>query len=93
MSIQPVSFITVEEFNVRLEEGQFTDGGYPIYLLMADGEAMSFDAAKDNASAIREAIADYDDYWLPLRFEINWEDTDLVCVHTGEKIPSAYGND
>jgi hypothetical protein len=28
--------------------------------------------------------------WKPVAFEINWEDPDLICIHSGERIESAY---
>ena len=31
--------------------------------------------------------------WRIVAAEINWEDKDLVCDHTGEPIECAYGND
>jgi hypothetical protein len=88
--------ITVEEFNTRLEEGPYTfPGGYPLYLVMNDGESLSFAAAKSEAETIIQAIEDNDTTggWLPIGFDVNWEDEDLVCAHTGERIPSAYGSD
>jgi hypothetical protein len=26
-------------------------------------------------------------------FEVNWEDTDLICSHSNAPIQAAYGND
>lgn len=88
--------MTVQDFLNGLENGPFTSlGGYPVYLVMADGECLSFDAAKSEAALIIAAITENDTTggWLPLGFDINWEDTDLVCAHTGNPIPSAYGDE
>jgi hypothetical protein len=36
---------------------------------------------------------DRDAGWIAVRLEINYEDPDLYCAHTNERIPSAYGED
>ena len=33
------------------------------------------------------------DQWRAMGVQINWEDTELTCAHTGERIQSAYGDD
>lgn len=84
----------VENFTRALEIGPYAwPGGYPTYFIMADGEALSFESADDveNAGLIREAIRDHNDpRWRAVAFEINWEDPNLYCCHTGKPIPSAY---
>jgi hypothetical protein len=66
-------------------------GGYPCFFVMSDGDSMSFDAAKENIREILEAIRDRSNNgWRPLALEINYEDPDLLCCHTGERIESAY---
>lgn len=70
-------------------------GGYPLYFVMNDGEAMSFKAVRDNLREVLQALKDeqrFDD-WRPAAIEVNWESTDLVCAHTTQPIPSAYGDD
>lgn len=67
-------------------------GGYPCYLLMADGGVLSHQAAKDNFKTIAFEVITNDtrDDWHPVSVEINWEDPDLYCDHTGQRIESAY---
>ena len=67
-------------------------GGYPLYYVTADGGVLCPDDAN---MAEREGLAnDPDDpQWYIIAQEVNWEDTDLVCDHGGEHIPSAYGDD
>lgn len=84
------------QFNKALEQGPYAwPGGYPTYFICGDGEALSFKAAQENAGLVRDAIIQNDRHsgWFVVGFDVNWEDTDLVCSHTGEKIESAYGND
>ncbi len=45
------------EFLEVLEKGPYAwPGGYPLYFVMADGEALSFAAAKENRDLILEAL-------------------------------------
>lgn len=88
---------SVAEFEKALEEGAFAwPGGYPLYFVTADCDALSFDAVKENAELCKEAIAepcpDTED-WRIVGVEINWEDAELICAHTYKRIPSAYAED
>lgn len=69
-------------------------GGYPVYFITADGAALSHDAVRQRW---REVVADhldgYSSGWLIIGAAVNYEDADLRCDHTGEPIPSAYGDD
>lgn len=84
---------TVAEFKAALRHGQTTDfGGYPLYFIASDGEAVSFEAARDNFAQIVDSIANgHRDGWRIVGQEINYEDEDLFCAHTGKRIASAYG--
>lgn len=68
-------------------------GGYPIYFVMGDGEAMSFDAVKSNRERCMEGMRDGEPEWTVVGFAINWEDAELYCCHTGERIESAYAEE
>lgn len=89
---------SIGDFRKAVRHGPYAwPGGYPLYFLMSDGEAMAFRAAKKERRAILEALADYQSNprensgWRPVALEINWEDTDLYCCHSNVKIESAYG--
>ena len=63
-------------------------GGYQCALLMADGEIIDAQAARENYRLIRrEAGRD----WTPVEVFIHWEGEPLYCAHSGREIPSAYG--
>lgn len=69
-------------------------GGYPLYVVLADGEALSCEAARQEWRQIVFAtLHGLRDGWRALGAEINWEDTALYCAHTGERIESAYGEE
>lgn len=71
-------------------------GGYPCALLMHDGETICAKAARENYRQIRRAMRDQrawwiDAQWTPEAVFIHWEGDPIVCAHSGEEIPSAYG--
>ena len=77
-----------------IRAGRFTDiGGYPLYFVCADGEALSFEAARANLREIASAFNTGAKDWRIVACEINWEDSELTCDHTGEPIPCAYDNE
>lgn len=87
---------SISDFRRAMRNGQYAwPGGYQLYFVMADGEALSFQAARANVRQILEAICARDirprDQWLPLGVEVNWEDNDLRCCDSDELIPAAYG--
>jgi hypothetical protein len=86
---------SISDFRRAIRNGPYAwPGGYPLYFVMADGEALSFRAARDNRRAILSAIAykGTDEQWRPIGMEINYEDADLWCAHRAEKIESAYAD-
>ena len=67
-------------------------GGYPLYIVMSDGESLSIAAAREHwRSIVHSTIYGYGDGWAAYGAEINWE-SELYCAHTGERIESAYGS-
>lgn len=86
---------TIGDFRTVMRQGEYTfPGGYPSYFIMEDSEALSFDAARQNRRRILEALASNTrDEWRPVAVEINYEDSELTCCHSGKRIPSAYGDD
>lgn len=84
------------DFNKALDIGPYAwPGGYPHYFICSDCEPMSFKTAQENAGLIRDAIIQNDKHsgWKVIAMDINWEDTELTCSHSNEKIQSAYGSD
>tara|TARA_B100000768_G_scaffold169514_1_gene175172 strand:- start:342 stop:620 length:279 start_codon:yes stop_codon:yes gene_type:complete len=83
------------DLNETLEGGAFTClGGYPKFWIAQDGEALSYDAVIAEKDLILAAIKDGGDpQWNVVFCDLNYEDTGLVCAHTNEPIPSAYGDD
>jgi hypothetical protein len=86
---------TAETFLADLAAPYAWPGGYPRYFICADGEALSFPEAEHNKALIVDAINGdpFNSEWRVVGCEINWEDQDLICVSSGERIQSAYGED
>jgi hypothetical protein len=63
-------------------------GGYPTALLMADGECIDAQAARENYRALRYAG---EPQWTPVGVIVHWEGPALECAHSGRLIDSAYG--
>jgi len=81
------------DFGRALKQGPFAwPGGYPLYFVCSDGEALSFDAARKHAALITSALRDPWDKsgWRVIGAEVNWEDPRLMCAHTGKPIEAAY---
>ena len=86
---------SISDFRAAIRNGQYAwPGGYPCYFITSDGAALSFDAARKERRNILESIATRsNDGWRVVGLDINWEDTELYCDHTNNKIQSAYGED
>lgn len=70
-------------------------GGYPLYLITGDGDALSIDAARHNWRLVCSARirGDKTDSWYIVDADINYEDQNLYCAHSGERIEFAYGEE
>lgn len=86
----------VWDFNKALAIGPYAwPGGYPHFFITADGGALSFKSAEENAAEIRDAIIanDKSGGWRVVAMDVNWEESDLYCDHSGKRIESAYAED
>ncbi len=84
---------TVDNFRADLNEPYAWPGGYPRYFITSDGAALSYAAAKSERELIESSIAERsNDGWRVVACDINWEDSELTCEHTGERIESAYAD-
>lgn len=84
---------TVRDLMRDLRSGPYTSvGSYPTYFLASDGEALSHKAVRANLWTIARAVRDQSHWggWQVVGFDVNWEDPELYCSDTGERIESAY---
>lgn len=81
---------------VKFKFQKFTDlGGYPLFLIMADGGCLCADCATKEKGLIHGSMFDArrghnDKQWIPYGIEINYEDAALFCDHCNKRIESAY---
>ena len=69
-------------------------GGYPLAVLMSDGECLCVKCAHSEFRLIADStIRNARDGWRAMASDINWEDSSLYCAHCNEPIESAYGDD
>lgn len=86
---------SISDFRAAVRNGAYAwPGGYPLYFVTSDGAALSFDAAKAERRNILDSIAHrLSDGWRVIGMDINWEDANLYCDHTGKRIESAYAEE
>lgn len=65
-------------------------GGYPLALLMEDGEVIDAKSARENYRLIRRETGRD---WKAAAVFIHWEGAPLICAHSGRAIDSAYGGE
>lgn len=89
----------LKELSRSLREGPFTSlGSYPKFWMTADQGVLSFDAIVENLWLVYRATRDYNQnvitqevkQWAITAVQVNWEDPDLYCDHTGNRIESAH---
>lgn len=69
-------------------------GGYPVYLVMADGGALCPECLRSNLRLILRAThGHHATEWAAEGAVINWEDAALTCDNCGQRIEVAYGED
>lgn len=90
------TFATIEnaaQLKATLRNGAYAcPGGYPLFFITADGAALSFEAVR---AELRQCLyslhtSNRRDGWHIVACDINYEDGELYCAHSGERIESAY---
>ena len=72
-------------------DGWAWPGGYPCALMMADGEHIDAQSARENYRQIRQAMKGrHSADWTPVDVFIHWEGDAIQCAHSGRMIESAY---
>ena len=84
--------VTLQDF---IREPYVFPGGYAKVLVMADGEPMCHQCAKDNYRQISDSTRhNYgpSDGWAVWGSEIYWEGPDVQCCNCNAPIKSEYGD-
>lgn len=84
---------TVADLKATIRHGEFAfPGGYPLYFVTSDGASLSFETARAEFQQIADSIRHgINDGWRIVACVVNYEDSELVCAHSGKPIDSAYG--
>ena len=68
--------------------------GYPPYYITKDCGVICPSCLKENLELICEAMAEgFDNQWIVVSCDINYEDDSLYCDNCSDKIISAYCDD
>lgn len=69
-------------------------GGYPVFLVMRDGDTLCPACVRANLRLIVQGTHDrrlgWSSGWEAEAADINWEDPNLTCNNCGKRIESAY---
>lgn len=84
---------TVEQLKNFIRQPYAWPGGYPQYLICADGGALCKTCATKEYKLILSdtRAVDLRSGWCIAGVDVNWEAVDLTCDHCGQLIESAYG--
>jgi hypothetical protein len=88
--------MTISQFRAAMRSGPYAwPCGYPLFFVTEDGGILSFKAARECRREILSALdrGDSRSGWAVVAVDINYEDHELTCDHTGERIECAYGDD
>jgi hypothetical protein len=84
--------LLLDEMNI----GVTSVGSYPLFAVMGDCETMCPKCVRDNRTLIEANTLESegcDRDWALIGIDINYEDEEMLCVHCGNFIPSAYGDE
>lgn len=89
--------MTMTDIKAALRNGPVAwPGGYPLYFITTEGEALSFEAVRKGYREVVRSVLGYqggDSSWHVVAIETNWEDPALFCAETSKRIESAYAED
>lgn len=85
---------TSELKNFIRSGGYAWPGGYPCALLMADGECIDAQSARENYRQILDSLKHGTSMdWKPEAVFVHWEGDPIICAHSGRAIEPAYSED
>ena len=84
---------TLEKVKDAIRNPYAWPGGYPVYTIMADGELMCTECARENYKLIVQATKDQlRDGWQAYGADVLYEGSEYCC-HCGKELESAYGEE
>lgn len=91
-----MSYLTKSDHNAinSALQGYAWPGGYPVFLVMRDGDTLCPACVRSNLRLIVQGTHDrrprWSSGWEAEAADINWEDPNLTCNNCGKRIESAY---
>lgn len=84
--------LSLLEIKKLLRSGMFTfPGGYPMFFVTSDGATLSFDSVREQwKNVCWDHIYQQSTGWNVVAVDINYENGELYCDHSGKRIESAY---
>ncbi len=80
--------LSVSQVKAALRAGKYTSiGAYPLYFITKEGDALSFEGAKQDFANIVSGFT------IVTSIAINYEDADCFCCVTNARIPAAYADE
>lgn len=68
-------------------------GGYPVYVILSDGERLHAQCARENYRQISQATrTNARDGWQAAGADVFWEGAPDICPHCNKELESAYGD-
>jgi hypothetical protein len=87
---------TTQQLKEQLRSGAYAwPGGYPLYFVTSDCEVLSFETVRKEIKQVLWSIRNKDNTggWRVIGVDVNYEDPELFCDHSGKRIESAYAED
>lgn len=82
----------VEKLKEFIRQPYAWPGGYPLFLITADGGTLCKNCGKRHAKTlISETVFAANTGWHIKAVDVNWEDSGLTCDNCEKPIESAYG--
>jgi hypothetical protein len=83
----------LETAKLAIREPYSGPGGYPIYMILSNGELLCRDCARENWRSIVDSTKHgYGDGWEVVGVDVLWEGLDF-CTHCSKQLESAYGDE
>jgi NAD(P)H-dependent FMN reductase len=85
---------STKDLKTAIRNGPYAwPGGYPLFFIASDGEALSFESVCDQLKQVMREVKmkDARSGWRVVAVDVNWEDENLYCAQSGKRIESAYG--
>ncbi len=84
---------TVEQVKSFIRHPYVWPGGYPLILVMNDGECLCVDCARSSFRAIVDSTKHGTrDGWAAAGVQVYWEGPVIYCANCNASIESAYGD-